>query len=196
MKTLIIHPKDPTTTFLKSIYATVSNKTVITGGISKTDLRELIENHDRIIMLGHGSAWGLMSVGQFNYGGNYIVDLTMVELLSMKKDNIYIWCNADLFVKRNQLPGFFSGMFISEIEEAIYYDFYDLEPIAIDESNHKFASIVSKYINEPLATLYESVIHDYGKLAETNPIAKFNLDRLYLSIPNNVLQTEKVFNVH
>ena len=70
MKTLIIHPKDSTTTFLKHIYAPILDKTIVTVGIDKSELRELIYNHDRVIMLGHGSPWGLMSVGQFNYNGN------------------------------------------------------------------------------------------------------------------------------
>jgi hypothetical protein len=33
MKTLIIHPTDPTTEFLKGIYNDLSDKTVITGGV-------------------------------------------------------------------------------------------------------------------------------------------------------------------
>jgi hypothetical protein len=179
ISTLIIHPKDESTDFLKKIYISIQDKTIIQGVITKTELRKLIKNHDRVIMLGHGSPWGLMSVGQFSYGGNYIVDLTMVDLLIGKKDNIYIWCNADQFVLNNGLKGFFSGMFISELEEANYYDFRDLEQDLIDESNHGFAEIVSKYINEPLQVLFKNVIQEYRFLAQSNPIARFNLERLY-----------------
>jgi hypothetical protein len=181
MSTLIVHPRDPSTFFLKAIYAPIPNKTIITGGINKTELRKLIETHDRVIMLGHGSPWGLMSVGQFSYGGNYIIDLTMGDLLIVKKDNIYIWCNADQFVKGNQLSGFFSGMFVSEISEGNFYDFWELEQQTIDESNHGFAGIVSRYINEPLDVLYKNVLRDYRVLSETNPIAQFNLERLYFN---------------
>jgi len=35
MKSLIIHPKDPTTRFLCGIYDTIPNKTVITGDVTK-----------------------------------------------------------------------------------------------------------------------------------------------------------------
>ncbi len=177
-KLLIIHPQDSTTDFLKPIYDPIQDKTLITGGISKTELRKLIEAHDRVIMLGHGSPWGLMSVGQFPYSGSYIIDETMAALLSQKTDNIYIWCNADQFVKRNQLYGFFSGMYISELIEAIHYDFWDLEQKTIDESNNRFASIVSKYIDQPLSILFENVKQEYG-LLKSNSIAKFNLERLY-----------------
>lgn len=60
MKNLIIHPEDPTTDFLSQIYAPLINKTVIKGGITKSELRELIESHDRILMFSHGSQSGLL----------------------------------------------------------------------------------------------------------------------------------------
>lgn len=62
MKNLIIHPEDPTTTFLSPIYANLKNKTVIKGGITKSELRELIDSHDRVLMLGHGSTFGFEMV--------------------------------------------------------------------------------------------------------------------------------------
>jgi hypothetical protein len=34
---------------------------------------------------------------------------------------VFIWCNADQFMKRHQLRGFYSGMFISEVQEALMY---------------------------------------------------------------------------
>jgi hypothetical protein len=189
MSTLIIHPKDPTTDFLKPIYASIPNKTIITGGIDKNELRELIKNHERVIILGHGSPCGLMSVGEFNYRGNYIIDLTMVDLLSRKKDNIYIWCNAYQFVQDNQLMGFFSDMFISEISEGNYYGFWDLEQDVIDESNNQFSEIVSRYINEPLDIMHQNVIREYRILGKTNPIAQFNMERLYINNDINVINS-------
>lgn len=181
MTNLIIHPKDPSTDFLKPIYATISDKTVITGGISKSDLKELITTHDRIIMLGHGTSYGLLAVEKFQCSGSYIIDYSMVELLSQKTNNMYIWCNADQFVKNQLLSGIFSGMFISEIEEAIMFDFLELKKDTIKESNNGFAKIVSKHINQPQDALFKNVIHEYQLLAKTNPIAQFNLNRLYLN---------------
>ena len=55
MKTLIVHPEDPTTNFLSQIYAPLPNKTVVKGGTTKSELRSMIESNDRILMLGHGS---------------------------------------------------------------------------------------------------------------------------------------------
>ena len=42
MKTLVIHPEDPTTAFLKHIYEGVHDKTVINDIISKETLEHLI----------------------------------------------------------------------------------------------------------------------------------------------------------
>lgn len=65
MKTLIIHPQDETTDFLRPIYQKSFNKTVVTGGIPKRELDQLIKRYQRIIMMGHGSPSGLFSVGRF-----------------------------------------------------------------------------------------------------------------------------------
>jgi hypothetical protein len=71
---IIIHPLDPTTSFLSMIYAPLLNKTVITGGITRTELRKLIKSHDRILMMGHGNGGGLMSAGQFPENKYPIID--------------------------------------------------------------------------------------------------------------------------
>ena len=182
MKTLIIHPKDSTTTFLKHIYAPILNKTVVTGGIDKSELRELIYNHDRVIILGHGTPGGLMSVDQFPDAGSYIIDHSFSEILSTKKNTIYIWCNADEYVLLNNLEGFYSGMFISEVAEARTFGFWDVEKNTIDISNYEFARIVSEHINDQLEALYKNVLHQYSIIANKNPIARFNLDRLYYKV--------------
>ena len=181
MSTLIVHPKDSSTNFLKPIYAPIQDKTIINGGISKSELRKLIKNHDRVIMLGHGTPIGLLSVGQFPNAGSYIIDYSYTDLLSSKKENIFIWCFADLFVKRNGLNGFYSGMFLSELSEAFSWGYYISDRNLIKESNDNFASIVSKHIHRPLNVLFENVIQEYGVLAHSNQIAKFNKERLHLN---------------
>jgi hypothetical protein len=184
MKTLIIHPQDNSTTFLEVVYANIENKTVITGGVSKAELIQLIEEHDRIMMMGHGSPWGLFAVGQFKGEGysGYIIEDSLVELLMTKKDNVYIWCNADQFVNRYGLTGFYSGMFISEVGEATYCGLPGMSQEVVDESNYGFVNIVSKYVNEQTENLYENVHKEYGILAEENPVAFYNYNRLYKHI--------------
>jgi len=181
MKTLIIHPEDPSTSFLDIVYSGVPNKTLITGGVNKDELLEMIGCHDRIMMMGHGSPWGLFSVGKFKNSGNYIIDNSMIWLLSQKKDNVYIWCNADQFVKRHELGGFYSGMFISEVGEASYCGLPGTSQDIVDESNFSFCHILSEYINENKNVIYDNVRMKYGLIAENNPVALYNHKRLYKS---------------
>lgn len=160
---------------------TLKNKTVVKGGKTKSELRGLIEEHYRIIMLGHGSPYGLLSRGQFSDAGLYIIDYSMVSTLKNKSNSILIWCYADQFVQRHRLSGLCTGMFISELGEADYWGFEDIDHSLIEQSNQRFASIVSNYINEPKVILYQKILWEYKLLSQTNPIARFNLERLYLS---------------
>ena len=43
MKTLVIHPEDPSTDFLKPIYASIQNCEVITKGKSATYIKKAIK---------------------------------------------------------------------------------------------------------------------------------------------------------
>lgn len=181
MKTLIIHPKDSTTSFLDIVYEPIENKTVITGGVTKEELHDLIKSHDRIMMMGHGSPFGLFSIGQFKRTGGYIIDHTTVPLLEEKTDNVFIWCNADRFVKEHELKGFYSGMFISEVGEAIYCGLPGTPQDVVDESNYGFCNIIAKYINEDTNTIHENVKKEYGLIAEQNSVAYYNNLRLYKS---------------
>ena len=134
-------------------------------------------------MLGHGSPYGLLNSGQFPDADSYIIDDSMVSPLKNKTNSLFIWCHADQFVQRHGLSGLYSGMFISEVGEGFYYGFDDVDWNMIDQSNDRFASIVSKYLNEPMEILYQKLLVEYGFMARTNPIARFNLDRLYLTCP-------------
>jgi len=180
MTTLIIHPADPSTSFLKNMYATIPGKTIITGGITKEQVKNLIQSHERVLMLGHGSPSGLFSVGCFLDTNGYIIDHSMVEVLKRKRDNVFIWCNADSFLNQYGLKGFYSGMFISEVDEADYCGLAGTSQNQVNESNQRFGEIFSGYANEDTASIYKNVLFEYGKLAEKNPVANFNCQRLYL----------------
>lgn len=182
MRTLIIHPEDPSTSFLDIVYSLIPDKTVITGGVSKSDVRKLIKEHDRVMMMGHGNPSGLFSVGKFTDTSVFIIDKTMVKELSRKKNNVFIWCNADRFVEQFELNGFYSGMFISEVGEAYYCGLLGTKQDIVDESNYGFCSILSEYINEDTKTIYKNVRSQYKLIANENPVAFYNYNRLYCSI--------------
>jgi hypothetical protein len=181
MKTLIIHPADPSTSFLDIVYKDIPNKTLIQGGVSKTDVIKLTYEHDRIMMMGHGSPAGLFAVGQFNNSGAYIIDQSMIPYLKNKDNSVYIWCNADKFVNIFGLKGFYSGMFISEVGEANHCGLPGMSQEIVDESNYGFVNIIGKYINQDKGLIHENVKKEYGLIAETNPVALYNNNRLYIS---------------
>jgi len=165
MKTLVIHPKDPTTNFLREIY---KNKdwTVINTNTSKKFLKEQIKTHDRIMMLGHGTEQGLLGFNKF------VIDSTWVYLLR-NKNCVCIWCNADEFVKKYGLKGFFTGMIISEYEEALMYAI-STTPYWIAESNNDFALAIKNSIDE------ENMLEKAKILYEGNSsVVEFNRNHLY-----------------
>jgi len=180
-KILVIHPSDYSTNILKPIYAGLDEATVVTEG-TKDEVEQLIEQHDQIIMLGHGSPWGLFSVGKFKTDNGYVIDNSFVYLLSQKKSNIYIWCNADKFVKRHELKGFYSGMFISEVSEANYCGLSGTLQSVVDESNDYFANELGKILGKgSLRETYKHIRNSYRQLSESNSIAQYNNERLYLT---------------
>ena len=178
MKTLVIHPSDRSTDFLKPIYESIEGDvTIITEGYYKDSIRTFIEQADRIIMLGHGSPAGLFAVGKF-YGCNngMIIDETMVAALGNKFNNIYVWCNADKFVDRFHLKGFYSGMFISEYGEASYCN-TPTNPGDVEHSNDLFSSIVGRNIMLEAKNLRDMAKVNY--YLPNNKVAEYNNQRLY-----------------
>jgi hypothetical protein len=176
MRTLVIHPHDKSTHFLKPIYEKIPHKTVITGGWYNHEVVDLIMMHDRIIMLGHGSPNGLFGI---NFNSTYVIGENIVYLLE-DKECIFIWCHADQFVKKHNLKGFHSGMFISEVDEALMYGLKGDKQL-VNESNDAFAEILGEAADKPLNELHEYVTSNYSWYTGTNEIAKYNHERLALA---------------
>lgn len=186
MKTLVIHPQDKSTDFLRPIYAGLDDVTLVTGGWTQTQIREAIRMHDQVMMMGHGSPNGLFAVGQFeptNPYSSYVIGASMVWELSQKDNNIFIWCNADQFVQRHGLKGFYSGMFVSEVGEAFYCGVTPFDQASVDESNDTFARQLGECLVGTRAPeqIFDQIRGQYGLLAETNSIARYNHQRLYLN---------------
>jgi len=185
MKTLVIHPNDRSTDFLTPIYMNLKSFpdfddiTIIRGGVTKDEVDEQIKQHDRIMMMGHGSPQGLFAVGQFGMQG-MIIGHSTVPLLE-NKECIFIWCNADKFVEKYNLKGLYSGMFISEVGEANYCGLLDTPQNIVDESNNYFAKELGRVSEKSLNEMYQHIRYSYGVLAEGNVVAEYNHNRLYLN---------------
>jgi hypothetical protein len=179
MKTLIIHPEDRSTDFLKPIYANIKRKTVLSKNISRDKLLSAIRSHDMIIMLGHGSSSGLFNVSNIGKGMLVIGESLVEELRG--KQLIAIWCNANKFIERHHLPALYSGMFISEVSEARYCNVQGTQAM-VDESNNTFAALLGRTLGKvptDLKTVHSLVGESYEELGEVNAVAKYNSDRFF-----------------
>ena len=183
-KLLIIHPDDRSTDFLRILYENIAacDRTVITGGISPNELDVLIAGHDRVLMCGHGYKNGLLAMNKFETDQMYIINKRNVPLLKKSKSNVFIWCFASDFVEQFNLQGFSTGMFISEVEEAVFCGLTNPIPTQdeVDQSNELFCRILAKYLLQDISSedLYRHVCQDYSELAETNTVAAYNLSLL------------------
>lgn len=121
---LVIHPDDRSTDFLKLIYDGKGYDVVNFSieelkchpGWCKDYAMEMIEKHDKIILLGHGTPGGLLNPRV----GGYIVDDSFADILK-EKEVVSIWCYSDMFFKGNNIFNnqLHTGMIISEVLEQL-----------------------------------------------------------------------------
>ncbi|MGB9747765.1 MAG: hypothetical protein ACPLXM_12640 [Bacteroidales bacterium] len=166
MKTLVIHPEDPTTDSLGTIYKNKGFAIIREWSVSLQELYPLVALHDRIIFLGHGFAFGLMKYSR------QLRDKAFQELLR-SKICFCIWCYADMYVEKVGLKGFYTGMFISEMMEA-ELNLIHATREEIDHSNHLFASVMAECLDSPnLLTELKS------RYCGDSEVIRFNRERLY-----------------
>lgn len=168
MKTLVIHPKDYTTRFLAKLYEGKDWK-VIRDDVTKKELKEQMMEHDRIIMLGHGLPDGLLGFGKI------VVDERFTPILR-KKEVVCVWCNADRFVEKHKLKGFYTGMIISEKLEAEFFD-VEVDDDELLKSNWEFAYALQAGIDHD--NMADIVKENY--VGDT-PIYNFNKIRIYSNL--------------
>lgn len=179
MKTLIIHPKDNSTDFVEEVYKDLPDKLVIGSGVTRKELIDIISQHDKIIIIGHGSPEGLFSVGAFPETIGYIIDHSFVDVLSTKKECMYLWCNADRFVEKYNLKGFYSGMFISELFEANFCGVSNPTEEKMELANEHFQNTFKKHLHGDMKYIYENAKSDYEAASSDNSIIKYNSKRIY-----------------
>ena len=173
MKTLIIHPDDRSTDFLCPIYSKIKGATVLRNNVSPAHLVNEIRRHDQILMMGHGSPYGLLNCAQIGKG-SFSIEKKHASLLK-KKRCIFIWCNADEFVKQHQLRGIYTGMFISEVKESLCCKVH-AEQEEVDASNSNFAEIFGELLTAEVPNyshIFENIKIAYGELAILNEVADY-----------------------
>lgn len=136
---------------------------------------EAIENeHDTLIMCGHGTGYGLMNPG-FK-GGTYLIDRNNYAKIKCNRV-IGIWCHAKDFAENYGVKGFWSSMFISNHGEATANGCYKSTDQTITEQEILFClrlnELVRNYV--PMKTWVDTL----RKAADYSiDVVKFNYDGL------------------
>ena len=163
--TLVIHPKDASTDFLARIYADKDWDIIRAWYKDQASLKWFMDRYDRIIMMGHGTPSGLLNTGTFYKDWQpYAIDNFFVDLLQ-KKEAISIWCHSDQFARQYKLPGFHTGMIISEVREAQFV--LGETPLTAEEAldnMNLFADAVGRHIDDPdLLEMQRSIRKEYNR---------------------------------
>ena len=123
---LVIHPKDKTTAMLSALYDGLEAQVVADYRTTKEmgHLLHHVSTQERIMLLGHGSDKGLFFRKDDSKDEYDKVIVSHAHAYHLRKHGgniVAIWCHADLFARKEQLHGLFSGMIVSEMKEAQEY---------------------------------------------------------------------------
>lgn len=144
---LVIHPSDPSTAFLTGLYAGLSDVTCLTGGESRNCLTSFLFHRpvgEPLMLLGHGTDAGLFRLDEDGEYRRY-VGRSMAYCLR-KHPIIGIWCHANLFANEMHLHGLFSGMIVSEMDEAEEYGI-TCTPEELARENEKFVQNLKRILD-------------------------------------------------
>ena len=141
-----------------------------------------VQEHDRIVLMGHGCDEGLYD------GYNILVGMDFVEVLK-SKTVIGIWCHAERFAVKYQVPGLFTGMIISEDQEANMYSVACTED-QLGTSNTMLSIMVNCLLSDVPA---EEALLFYTDLNRDCPVRTFNQERLFkVEVSDGVVHSYKV----
>lgn len=152
---------------------------ILVNPSKKIAKKAIIEEKDCIILIGHGTEYGLLNQ---NLDG-YIIDSSMVQFLR-NKTIIGIWCFASNFADKYNLKGFFTSNFISNIDECNYV--YNTSTIANDidniddiirEENVKFSNEINSFLNNKIPL--NEWISNLQSNCSNYPFVKYNYEALF-----------------
>lgn len=139
---------------------------------TRKEVRQLLrESKNDLLLYGHGDEGGLYN----SFWNGYIIDSKDVEQLR-KRNVIGLWCYAGNFADKYGLHGFFTSMFISNIDEANYLQIPGT-PERISEESIKFNVIVNRLLKNK--TPYSEWVDIIQSEATPNdPVVRYNYEAL------------------
>ena len=114
---IVVHPYDLSTRMLSEIYKGIEGVTLFDSWKQRKEILKAIAaapKDEPILLLGHGCPSGLLDMRH-----GIVIGDADAELLKDRPNLVGIWCYASSYAFTHGLKGFFSGMFISELPEAI-----------------------------------------------------------------------------
>ena len=151
-------------------------KTLITERNTSSDVQRAIRTYDVIMMLGHGNEYGLFS--KPNKKGKYERFMITDKHVQFLRDKtcIGIWCYANKFAEKYRLHGLFSGIIISESQEAI-----DLGVPATKEEIDKEMEKFTSRLKDCIETYGVEQVPMWMKELDNvqSALTKFNYGNLY-----------------
>ena len=136
---LVIHPADTSTDFLQALYDGQEGIRLLRGNESRNQVNDILfhlPSREPVMLLGHGSDAGLFRKQDGAY--SLYIGRSMAYCLR-KHPVIGIWCHAYLFAEQLRLHGLFSGMIVSEMDEAREYAMKTSEE-ELERENQLFAT--------------------------------------------------------
>jgi len=144
---LVIHPKDPSTDFLKVLYESRTDVRLIDDIGSVKELRHAL-NHvalgETVMLLGHGCPNGLYAL---DGNGYKLINLHGLSFYLRKHFVVGVFCYANQFAEKERLTGLFTGMIVSELFEAEDLNIKTSQK-ELDGENPKFARNFRKLLDE------------------------------------------------
>ena len=171
---IVVHPDDPSTRMLTSIYEGIEGVTLINSWRQRERMLKTIvaaPKDEPVLLLGHGSPHGLFDM---RYG--LIIKDSDAAILRGRPNLVGIWCYASSYAHEHGLKGFFSGMFISEEPEAWVND-VEAEAAEIDAKAWDFAIRFGDLLRagKPLAEIAAELMDPRHIDSE---LTQFNYERL------------------
>lgn len=145
--------------------------TAISQALEKSFMRAQISQSDRVICMGHGLPQGLLGHGQL------VIDEQEAGIFRRQPHNIYIWCNADCFLRQHNLKGFCTGMFISDLMEAFIFN-VDATSQQIEQSNNLFADIIGDSLELSCREIKDRILEQYR--IEGNKVVEYNRRNIFI----------------
>lgn len=179
---MVIHPKDRTTDVLRALYEGLGAR-VATGDCTSREMGHLLRHtspRERVMLLGHGSDKGLFYRKDDTKSGfdKIIVGHPHAYQLRRHGGNmIGIWCNANLFAQAEGLHGLFSGMIVSELNEAEECGIVT-DKDSMDEANRIMFAQLRKLLDEGVP------LHEVPGLLKAqdsirSELSRFNYERFH-----------------